>query len=117
MVSARGPVTFSLLVPIPLASTPMAGIRYITMPSALLLSQGATVTVSPLSFMLGHEPTSGSGDGSVEMLTTFVFARIIGHDRRAFGCPSSSVPAAELSGQLELCSTTQSLGTEIFASL
>lgn len=41
-VAAPGPVTFSLLSPVPTASTPSAGIRYSTMPAGLLVVHGPT---------------------------------------------------------------------------
>jgi hypothetical protein len=40
IVPSPGPVTFSVLVPVPTAPTPSDGIRYTTMPAGLLVVQG-----------------------------------------------------------------------------
>jgi len=42
IVPSPEPVTFSVLIPVPTASTPNDGITYMTRPAGLLVVQGAT---------------------------------------------------------------------------
>jgi len=85
------------------------------MPAGLLDVHGATVILSPFTSIFGQDVMSESCAESTESCTVFAFAISEEHSEGCFGLPSSSVPGAERSGQLLLCTTAQRLGTEILA--